>query len=74
MQTISGGSMQITASGTFAAHLDLDDAVGHTLNPGLQRLRSKCGGSHNHSEKSLTSALERWRQGMNNMSQYDCMH
>jgi 1,3-beta-glucan synthase len=27
----------------------------------------------NHSEKSLTSALERWRQAMNNMSQYDRM-
>ena len=57
----------------FAAQLDLDDAVGHTQNPGLQRLRSKRGGGRNHSEKSLTSALERWRQAMNNMSQYDRM-
>ena len=57
----------------FAAQLDLDDAVGHTQNPGLQRLRSKRGGGRNHSEKSLTGALERWRQAMNNMSQYDRM-
>ena len=57
----------------FAAQLDPDDAVGHTQNPGLQRLHSKRGGGCNHSEKSLASALERWRQAMNNMSQYDCM-
>jgi hypothetical protein len=55
----------------FAAQLDPDDAVGHTQNPGLQRLCSKRG--CNHSEKSLAIALERWRQAMNNMSQYDCM-
>ena len=57
----------------FAAQLDLDDAVSHTRNPGLQRLRSKRGGGCNHSEKSVASALERWHQAMNNMSQYDCM-
>ena len=57
----------------FAAQLDLDDAVGHTQNPGLQRLRSKRGGGRNQTEKSLTGALERWRQAMNNMSQYDRM-
>ncbi|KAH9980651.1 hypothetical protein BJV77DRAFT_955382, partial [Russula vinacea] len=34
----------------FAACLDLDDAVGHTQNPGLQRLRSKRGSGHSHSE------------------------
>ncbi|KAI0059937.1 1-3-beta-glucan synthase [Artomyces pyxidatus] len=56
----------------FAAQLDLDDAVGHTQNPGLQRLRSKRGSRNNH-EKSLGSALDRWRQAMNNMSQYDRM-
>ncbi|KAA1471980.1 1-3-beta-glucan synthase [Dentipellis sp. KUC8613] len=56
----------------FAAQLDLDDAVGQTQNPGLQRLKSKRGGK-NHSEKSLGSATERWRQAMNNMSQYDRM-
>ncbi|KAI0277259.1 hypothetical protein BGY98DRAFT_918495, partial [Russula aff. rugulosa BPL654] len=55
----------------FAAQLDLDDAVGHTQNPGLQRLHSKGRGSRNHHEKSLTGALERWRQALNNMSQYD---
>lgn len=57
----------------FAAQLDLDDAIGQTQNPGLSRLKSKRGGgakrpSH---EKSLATALERWRQAMNNMSQYD---
>jgi 1,3-beta-glucan synthase len=55
----------------IAARLDLDDAVGHTQNPGIQRLRSERGGGRDHYEKSLTSALERWRQAMNNMSQYD---
>ena len=54
----------------FAAQLDLDDAVGHTQNPGLQRLRSKRGSGCNHSEKTLTSALKHWHQAMN-MSQYD---
>ncbi|GJJ14803.1 1,3-beta-D-glucan synthase [Clathrus columnatus] len=55
----------------FAAQLDLDDAVGHTQNPGLQRLRSVKRGSRTSSEKSLNTAQERWRQAMNNMSQYD---
>ena len=57
----------------FAAQLDLDDAVHHTQNLGLQHLRSKHGSSRNDSEKSSTRALERWRQAMNNMSQYDHM-
>ncbi|KAK7680380.1 1,3-beta-D-glucan synthase [Cerrena zonata] len=58
----------------FAAQLDLDDAVGHTQNPGLQRLKSIKGrGPKNVHEKSLNSALDRWRQAMNNMSQYDRM-
>lgn len=55
----------------FAAQLDLDDAVGHIQNPGLQRLRSVKRGSRTSSEKSLNAAQERWRQAMNNMSQYD---
>ncbi|KAL4242725.1 1,3-beta-glucan synthase component FKS1, partial [Abortiporus biennis] len=57
----------------FAAQLDLDDAVGHTQNPGIQRLRSvkRKGGSKSAHEKSLNSALDRWRQAMNGMSQYD---
>ncbi|KAF9448440.1 glycosyltransferase family 48 protein [Macrolepiota fuliginosa MF-IS2] len=56
----------------FAAQLDLDDAIGQTQNPGLNRLKSKRGKSKaSSSEKSLNSALERWRQAMNNMSQYD---
>ena len=42
----------------FAAQLDLDDAVGHTQNQGLQRLHSKWGGGCSHSEKSLASTLE----------------
>ena len=54
----------------FAAQLDLDDAVGQTQNPGLNRLRSTRGKRPAH-EKSLATALERWRQAMNNMSQYD---
>lgn len=54
----------------FAAQLNLDDAVGQAQNPGLQRLKSikaiTPGGT-----KSLDSAQNRWRNAMNNMSQYD---
>jgi 1,3-beta-glucan synthase len=50
----------------FAAQLNLDDAVGQSQNPGLQRLKTVKG-----SNKSLDSALNRWRNAMNNMSQYD---
>ncbi|KAF8911358.1 1,3-beta-glucan synthase [Mucidula mucida] len=55
----------------FAAQLDLDDAVGQVQNPGLTRLKSKKGGKRPTHEKSLNTAIERWRQAMNNMSQYD---
>ncbi|KAF5373903.1 hypothetical protein D9758_000575 [Tetrapyrgos nigripes] len=52
----------------FAAQLNLDDAVGQSQNPGLQRLKSvKTKGGN----KNLDSALNRWRNAMNNMSQYD---
>ncbi|THH12768.1 hypothetical protein EW146_g7388 [Bondarzewia mesenterica] len=57
----------------FAAQLDLDDAVGQTINPGLQRLKSTKQRGRNTSAKSLASAMDRWRQAMNNMSQYDRM-
>jgi 1,3-beta-glucan synthase len=57
----------------FAARLDLDDAVGHTQNPNLQRLHSERGGGRNHLERSLTGDLERWRLAMNNMSQHGRM-
>ncbi|KAJ6630792.1 glycosyltransferase family 48 protein [Mycena sp. CBHHK59/15] len=52
----------------FAAQLNLDDAVGQAQNPGLQRLKSVKGAK---TSKSLDSALNRWRNAMNNMSQYD---
>jgi 1,3-beta-glucan synthase len=61
----------------FAAQLDLDDAVGQSQNPGLQRLRSKSikkkGGRQKGAaaEKGLNAALDRWRQAMHNMTQYD---
>ncbi|KIJ31383.1 glycosyltransferase family 48 protein [Sphaerobolus stellatus SS14] len=59
----------------FAAQLDLDDAVGESQNPGLQRLRSvrstARGAPRNRVEKSLHSAQDRWRAAMNQMSQYD---
>ncbi|KAG2132504.1 glycosyltransferase family 48 protein [Suillus bovinus] len=56
----------------FAAQLNLDDAVGQTQNPGLQRLKSVRGGSvKTPGSKHLDSALNRWRNAMNNMSQYD---
>src|SRR4051812_28853326 len=52
----------------FAAQLNLDDAVGQSQNPGLQRLKTVKGAG---GKKSLDSALNRWRNAMNNMSQYD---
>jgi len=55
----------------FAAQLDLDDAVGQTQNPGLGRAKSQSSKKRAGHEKSLATALERWRQAMNNMSQYD---
>lgn len=55
----------------FAAQLNLDDAVGHSNNPGLQRLKSVKNAGKNNSNKHLDSALNRWRNAMNNMSQYD---
>src|SRR6266403_67262 len=56
----------------FAAQLNLDDAVGQSQNPGLQRLKSVRGGSTKSAgAKSLDNALNRWRNAMNNMSQYD---
>ncbi|KAJ7701907.1 1,3-beta-glucan synthase [Mycena rosella] len=58
----------------FAAQLDLDDAVGHTQNPGLNRLKSQKGKTPGRApprEKALNTALERWRQAMHTMSQYD---
>ncbi|KAJ6591232.1 1,3-beta-glucan synthase [Mycena vulgaris] len=55
----------------FAAQLDLDDAVGHTQNPGLTRLKSQKGKSQAARPKALNTALERWRQAMHTMSQYD---
>lgn len=51
----------------FAAQLNLDDAVGQTNNPGLQRLKSVKGAKNS----KLDSAQQRWRNAMNNMSQYD---
>ena len=60
----------------FAAQLDLDDAVGQTQNPGLRRFGSTKSSKNlkkGSSVKSLNSATERWRQAMNNMSQYDRM-
>jgi 1,3-beta-glucan synthase len=53
----------------FAAQLDLDDAIGHTQNPGLKRLKSTRGKRSAH-EKSLATALDRWKDAMNNMTQY----
>ncbi|KAF9525252.1 1,3-beta-glucan synthase [Crepidotus variabilis] len=55
----------------FAAQLDLDDAIGQTQNPGVRRLKSVKGGKRNPHEKSLATALDRWREAMNSMSQYD---
>lgn len=54
----------------FAAQLNLDDAVGQSQNPGLQRLKSVKGAKPGGS-KSLDGALNRWRNAMHNMSQYD---
>src|ERR1700727_990108 len=55
----------------FAAQLNLDDAVGQSQNPGLQRLKTSKGGAKSGGTKSLDAALNRWRNAMNNMSHYD---
>lgn len=55
----------------FAAQLNLDDAVGHSQNPGLNRLKSVKQITKTPGSKSLDSALNRWRNAMNNMSHYD---
>ncbi|KAG8940078.1 1,3-beta-D-glucan synthase [Tulasnella sp. 424] len=59
----------------FAAQLDLDDAIGQSNNPDLNRLKSFKRGpaGKTPNEKSLDSALNRWRAAMNQMSQYDRM-
>ncbi|PFH54366.1 glycosyltransferase family 48 protein [Amanita thiersii Skay4041] len=54
----------------FAAQLNLDDAVGQSQNPGLQRLKS-VKGAKSVGSKSLDSALNRWRNAMDKMSHYD---
>lgn len=54
----------------FAAQLDLDDTIGQVQNPGINRLKSmKKAKVSPH--RALDAALQRWRQAMNNMSQYD---
>ncbi|KAG8936786.1 1,3-beta-D-glucan synthase [Tulasnella sp. 418] len=63
----------------FAAQLDLDDAVGTANNPGVTRLKSVKRSGRNKaanppassSDKTLEGAINRWRQVMANMSQYD---
>jgi 1,3-beta-glucan synthase len=56
----------------FAAQLDLDAAVGQTQNPGIRRLKSTRGkGSQSTQAKALATAMDRWRNAMNNMSHYD---
>ncbi|CAK5263450.1 unnamed protein product [Mycena citricolor] len=61
----------------FAAQLDLDDAVGQSQNPGVTQVarrksqNGKMTGWRTGREKALSTALERWRQAMHTMSQYD---
>lgn len=52
----------------FAAQLDLDDAVGKSNNPGLQRSKTLKGQPQS---AKLTAAIDRWRSAMNNMNPYD---
>src|ERR1700733_5771822 len=52
----------------FAAQLDLDDAVGKSNNPGLQRAKTLKGQPQS---AKLTAASDRWRSAMNNMNPYD---
>ncbi|KAG8711026.1 1,3-beta-D-glucan synthase [Ceratobasidium sp. 394] len=70
-----GGQHANSRKWYFAAQLDLDDAVGKTQNPGLQRLKSVGGKGHQRSksvaEKSLDSAAHRWRTATSNTSHYD---
>jgi hypothetical protein len=51
----------------YAAQLDLDDAVGKSNNPGLQRAKTLKGQPHS---AKLTTAIDRWRSAMNDMNPY----
>lgn len=63
----------------FAAQLDLDDAIGRAQNPGLARAASMARRGRNTNKKlaaltgtrSLDTALDRWREAMFRMSDYD---
>ena len=55
----------------FAAQLDLNDAIGQTQNPGLNQLKSKRSAKRPSHEKSLSTALDHWREAMHNMSQHN---
>ncbi|CAE6478685.1 unnamed protein product [Rhizoctonia solani] len=60
----------------FAAQLDLDDAVGQTQYPGVKRLQSinpTKGGPRpaTGAARSLESAINQWRQSMQQMNHYD---
>jgi hypothetical protein len=55
----------------FAAQLDLDDTVGQVQNQGINRLKSTKRKTKISPQRTLDAALQRWRQAMNNMSQYD---
>jgi 1,3-beta-glucan synthase len=54
----------------FVAQLDLDDAVGQIQHPGVTRIKStRCKRSLH--EKSVATAIDRWRDAMNSVTQYD---
>jgi len=53
----------------FAAQLDLDDTVGQVQNTGSKSTKRPKSKVSPH--RTLDAALQRWRQAMNNMSQYD---
>ncbi|EJD47468.1 1,3-beta-glucan synthase [Auricularia subglabra TFB-10046 SS5] len=59
----------------FAAQLDLDDAIGHQQNPGMQRIASvrRPQSAKANTVRLLELAMERWREAMEAMTSYDRM-
>jgi 1,3-beta-glucan synthase len=56
----------------FAAQLDLDDAIGQVQNSNLRRFQStRLKAAPPGHVKSLQTAMDRWRNAMNNMTPYD---
>lgn len=76
MRITSAAGMRTTGNRILQHSLAWMMRLGQSQNAGQQRLRSKSMKKKPHqsrapTEKSLDAALDRWRQAMHNMTQYD---